>query len=91
LPGVLTPANLEIDDCKLRKGGGLLSGQVGEVLNHLVGRFVGKGWRAADPSPEMSLLKFMAKRERDTSNVIHFRHAKRLLGLGVAELVAPLN
>jgi hypothetical protein len=31
LPGVFTPANLEIGGCELRKGGSLLLGHVGEV------------------------------------------------------------
>jgi hypothetical protein len=43
--------------------------------------WVGKGWRATDPPPEMSLLKFLAKLERDASKVIYIQQAKHWLGL----------
>jgi hypothetical protein len=46
-----------------------------------IAKWVGKGWRAADPPPEMSLLKFIAKLERDASGVINLQHAKHWLGL----------
>jgi len=46
-----------------------------------IAAWVGKGWRAADPSPEMHFLKFIAKMERDAKGAINLRHAKHWLGL----------
>jgi hypothetical protein len=43
-------------------------------------KWVGKGWQAADPSPEMTFLKFIAKKVREHHSVLDLQHAKRALG-----------
>lgn len=47
----------------------------------LLAAWVGKGWRATDPPPETSVLKFIARLERDASKVIYLEHVKQWLGL----------
>ena len=42
--------------------------------------WVGEGWRASDPSPEMPVLAFLARWVRKHNNVIQLEHAKHWLG-----------
>lgn len=48
-------------------------------LEHLA-QWVGEGWRASDPPPEMPMLAFLAKLVREHSTVIKLEHAKHWLG-----------
>jgi len=47
-----------------------------------IAAWVGECWRAPpSSSPDMPLLKFLAKLERDASRVINLQHARHWLGL----------
>ena len=43
--------------------------------------WTGQDWRASNPSPRPTLLKFLATAEQKNSNVIDFQGASRALGL----------
>jgi len=47
-----------------------------------IAAWVGKDWQApSSSSPDMPLLKFLAKLEREASRAISFQHARHWLGV----------